>query len=117
MFTAESIRRAIGKASKCDMCQKNEYHVRYDSMALCLECYKKHIDRQAKETNQADTRMVPVVFINCSRIPFIDLIMARRKTMETRSRDTLRALVGQRVYLAETGHRRPVIRCSAIIRF
>lgn len=60
--------------------------------------------------------MTPVLFINCSRVPFLDLIMSRRKTFETRTRDTLRALVGQRVYLAETGNGRPTVRCSAVIR-
>lgn len=60
--------------------------------------------------------MVPVVFINCSSAPFIDDIINGRKTYETRTRDTLRALVGRRVLLAETGHNgRPVVRCSAVI--
>lgn len=60
--------------------------------------------------------MTPVVFINCQEQPFLDDIMSWRKTYETRSRNTLGALVGQRVLLAETGHGRPVVRCSAIIR-
>ena len=60
--------------------------------------------------------MYDVVFINCSRFPFIDWICSRQKLYETRSRDTLRALVGRRVYLAETGTGpRSVVRCSAVI--
>ena len=58
---------------------------------------------------------VPVVFINCRRIPFLDLIIGRRKPWETRTRNMLRALVGQRSYLAETGNGRPLVRCSAVI--
>jgi hypothetical protein len=57
-----------------------------------------------------------VVFINCSSVPFLDLIMALRKRFETRTRNTLRAVVGRRVFLAETGSgHRPLVRCSAII--
>ena len=60
--------------------------------------------------------MLPVVFINCSLFPFLAWILSGRKVYETRTRDTLRALVGFRVYLAETGHHgRPVVRCSAVI--
>ena len=58
----------------------------------------------------------PVVFINCSLFPFLTWIRSGRKLYETRSRDTLRALVGQRVYLAETGRSgRPIVRCSCVI--
>ena len=57
----------------------------------------------------------PVLFINCARHPFLDLIIRRRKLDETRSRDTLRALVGLRVFLAETGRGRSLCRCSAVI--
>lgn len=59
---------------------------------------------------------LPVVFINCRLFPFIAWIISGLKVYETRSRDTLHALVGRRVYLAETGHgRRPVVRCSVLI--
>lgn len=58
---------------------------------------------------------VPVVFINCSRHPFLDQIIRRRKLDETRTRNTLRALVGLRVYLAETGRGPSMCRCSAVI--
>ena len=58
---------------------------------------------------------VPVVFINCSRHPFLDQIMRRRKLDETRTRNTLGALAGQRAYLAETGHGPSMCRCFAVI--
>jgi hypothetical protein len=57
----------------------------------------------------------PVVFINCKTEPFIDMIISGEKVAETRSRDTLRSLVGKTVYLAETGHGKPVVKCSAQI--
>ena len=61
-------------------------------------------------------RTVPVVFINCSRFPFLDLIIDEYKLDETRTRNTLRAVVGKRVLLAETGHGRPpLVRASAVI--
>lgn len=60
--------------------------------------------------------MIPVVFINCSRIPFLTYIMLYMKKYETRTRNTLRSLVGKQVILAETGHRRkPVARCLVTI--
>lgn len=60
--------------------------------------------------------MIPVVFINCRLFPFLAWIISGRKVYETRTWDTLRALVGQRVYLAETGRGcRPVVRCSCVI--
>ena len=59
--------------------------------------------------------MIPIVFINCSRFPFIAWIMQHLKLYETRTRNTLGSLIGQRVYLAETGKGHPVIRCSAVI--
>ena len=57
------------------------------------------------------------VYINCSKQPFIDQIMGLMKDIETRNRDTLRALVGQRVYFIETGHGKAknMVRCSARI--
>lgn len=61
--------------------------------------------------------MIPVVFINCRRHPFLDQIISGRKSFETRTRDMLRSLVGQRVLLAETGRGRPVVRCSALIEY
>lgn len=60
--------------------------------------------------------MIPVVYINCQRVPFVDLIMEQLKLDETRTRNTLRAVVGQRVLLAETGHGPAVCRCYAVIR-
>ena len=60
--------------------------------------------------------MIPVVFINCRTAPFLVYIMQKLKIYETRTRNTLWLFENQRVYLAETGHGAPVIRCSAIIR-
>ena len=59
--------------------------------------------------------MIPVVFINCRRYPFIGLIRLQLKLYETRTRNTLAALVGQRVILAETGRGRPLAGCMATI--
>lgn len=56
------------------------------------------------------------VYINCRLIPFLDLILSGMKAYETRSRDMLRSLVGQRVYLVETGTGPvPMVRASAVI--
>lgn len=43
------------------------------------------------------------VNINCKEIDYIALILARRKLIETRKRNTLKPLVGQRVGLIRTG--------------
>jgi len=60
--------------------------------------------------------IIPIVFINCSSAPFVTMIMDYRKLYETRSRNTLRSLIGKRVLIAETGNgSKPVVRCSAII--
>ena len=63
--------------------------------------------------------MTPVLFINCTRSPFIDMIMSGRKTYETRTKNTLKTLLswslGDRFLLAETGSGVPVVRCSAVI--
>lgn len=57
----------------------------------------------------------PVVFINCKEQPFLDRIMNGTKVYETRTRNTLGNLLGERVLLAETGHGKPTVRCSARI--
>ena len=63
--------------------------------------------------------MIPAIFINCSDRPYIDSIMNSTKKYETRTRNTLKALLswslGERVLLVETGHGIPVVRCSAVI--
>ena len=63
--------------------------------------------------------MIPVLFINCKHQPFVDEIMARTKTEETRTRNTLKSLLswalGERILIAETGHGDPIVRCSAVI--
>lgn len=57
-----------------------------------------------------------ILFINCNLFPFISWIMAGLKLYETRNRNTLKSIIGKRVYIAETGkNRRPVIRCIASI--
>lgn len=43
------------------------------------------------------------IYINCRLYPFIAWILSGAKLYETRTRNTLRALVGQRVALIETG--------------
>lgn len=63
--------------------------------------------------------MIPVLFINCSGEPFIDWIIDGLKQFETRTRNTLKTLLswalGERILIAETGHGRPLVRCSAVI--
>lgn len=60
--------------------------------------------------------MCKVVYINCDTVPFLDRIISLDKVLETRTRNMLKALVGQTVYLAETRRgRRPVIRCRVTI--
>ena len=63
--------------------------------------------------------MTPVIFINCTESPFIDDIMSGLKQYETRSCNSLKALLswalGERVLLAETGKGAPLVRCSAVI--
>ena len=62
--------------------------------------------------------MTPVVFINSRSCPFVDLIAAGTKIYETRNRDVLRKLFERRrpFYIAETGHGKPMVKCSARIR-
>lgn len=56
------------------------------------------------------------IFINCRRAQFVDEILARAKIFETRTRKMLHSLIGQRVYLIETGTGpRAKIRGSAVI--
>lgn len=59
--------------------------------------------------------MIPVVFINGSKTPYVDMIIRGEKIYETRTRNTLGALIGRRVLIAETGKGIPRIRCSAIL--
>lgn len=57
-----------------------------------------------------------ILYINCKLFPFVSWIIARLKLYETRNRNTLKALIGKRVYIAETGrHKKPIIRCVATI--
>lgn len=59
--------------------------------------------------------MTPVIFINCTVEPYVDDIMSFLKQYETRTRNTLGRFLGERVLLAETGHGRPLVKCSAVI--
>jgi hypothetical protein len=59
--------------------------------------------------------MTPVVFINCKDQPFVDDIMCLLKQYETRTRNTLGRFCGERILIAETGHGRPLVKCSAYI--
>jgi hypothetical protein len=55
------------------------------------------------------------VYINCKLYPFITWILCGWKLYETRTRRVLHPLIGQRVFLIETGHGRPLIIGSAKI--
>lgn len=55
------------------------------------------------------------IYINCSRAPFVSLILARVKSYETRPRDMLRALIGERVAIIETGRGPATIKGYATI--
>lgn len=59
--------------------------------------------------------MIPGIFINCTRAPFIALILLHLKRDETRTRDMLGALAGRRVALIETGGPAPIVRGYATI--
>ena len=59
--------------------------------------------------------MIPVVFINCKEVPFVDKIISGEKIFETRTRNMLGGLEGRRVFIAETGDCFPTVRCSAVI--
>ena len=59
--------------------------------------------------------MTPAVFINSSRLPFVDLIGSGSKLYETRTRNMLGRFLGERILLTETGNGCPVIRYSAEI--
>ena len=61
--------------------------------------------------------MIPIVFINSSSVPYVDMIIKGKKIYETRSRNVLRSAFnyGNRFLIAETGKGKPCVRCSAII--
>lgn len=60
--------------------------------------------------------MIPVIGINSSTAPFMDMIGNRLKRLETRSKNTLGTFVGQRVILAETKQGGYLAKYSAVIR-
>ena len=56
------------------------------------------------------------IYINCHLFPFVAWILSGRKAYETRGRNMLRALIGQRVALIETGKSpAPMVRGFATI--
>ena len=56
--------------------------------------------------------MIPVVYVNCDVVDFVSHMMDLSKPIETRTRNTLRAVVGRPVLIAETRHgQKPVVRC------
>lgn len=60
--------------------------------------------------------IIPVIYINCNKYPFIEQIMKLKKLFETRNKNTLKMFVGKRVLLAETRTgKKPIVRCSCII--
>ena len=71
--------------------------------------------KAATEKAVKSGEITAVIFINCSKYPFIDWIMHRKKLFETRNIDTLKMFVGCRVLLAETGKGKPVVKCAAVI--
>lgn len=55
------------------------------------------------------------VYINCARYPFLDWIISKDKRYETRTRNMLGTLIGQRVALVETGKGKPTVKAMATI--
>lgn len=55
------------------------------------------------------------IFINCKDTDFIARILCGSKTLETRNKNTLKAFVGERVALIETGRGRQILRGYATI--
>ena len=55
------------------------------------------------------------IYINCRALPFVALILAGLKPWETRTRNMLGALCGQRVALIETGRGPAMVRGYATI--
>lgn len=49
------------------------------------------------------------VYINCKKTLFIDYILIGAKSWETRSRNVLGRLLGERIALIETGKGRPMV--------
>lgn len=63
----------------------------------------------------ADENFLPVVFINCHNHPFCDAILYGFKKYETRTKNTLRLLVGKTCLFCETGNGKPRTRFYARI--
>ena len=60
--------------------------------------------------------MIPVVGINSASAPFMEDIGSLAKRLETRGKNSLRSLVGQRVILAETQQGGYLAMYTAVIR-
>ena len=62
--------------------------------------------------------MIPILFVNCHSVPFVQYIMEGKKIFETRSRHVLRSvfLYDMPILIAETGKGKPIVKCSARIR-
>lgn len=116
MFTQESIQRMMARASMCEMCKLRRREFYYDGAYMCPACYRARILGQARTLSNDGRRMIPVVFINCDTAPFMADIMHLLKQLETRGKDMLRQLAGQRVLLAESSRSAPpVVRCAVTI--
>ena len=59
--------------------------------------------------------MLPIIFVNCRKVPFVDDIINNRKFYETRNKNTLGRFLGEPILLAETGHGRPIVKAYAVI--
>ena len=59
--------------------------------------------------------MIPIIWVNCSRHPFLKQIADRSKVYETRTRNMLGRFLGERVLFCETGTGMNLVRCSAVI--
>lgn len=55
------------------------------------------------------------VYINTKSAPFVRQILDLEKSFETRTRNMLKDLVGERVYIIETGHGTPMVAGRATI--
>lgn len=59
--------------------------------------------------------MLPIIFVNCKKHPFVENIIGGLKQYETRTRNALGRFLGEPILIAETGHGRPVVKAYAVI--
>lgn len=70
----------------------------------------------ARRRRKQVSKLLPIIFINCDKVPFVDAIIGNRKHYETRTRNTLGRFLGEPVLLAETRHgRKPIVKAMATI--